>query len=435
MRFLTLNLGRLLLAMLAPLAACDPPGNVALGPPPADPTAGAYGLDTLSVRVSTVWRDSVPTSGTNFLLVGQYRDPRLGLITATGYARLGWNGPYTPAPTEAFDSLALELRPAPYRYADTTRLQSLYVRRLAAPLVPGRTYFSGEAVAANPLLLNQGTAARAGFRAGPSRRVLRVRLADALGRALLLAGQQGRLGTEAELAAALPGLALAPGPADDAALLILPLAGARLRLFTHAPAAPAEAHERSFGLGNSTAHYYQVAADRRGTLVAPLSASNRLISSRLSNREAYLAGALGLQLRLEIPYLTRLRVLSPNPRILGAEATLETVAGSGGRGLGPPATLYAYLSGRDGQRGPALRNADELPRTLNYLGGNLNRLGLETGRYQLPLAAYCQAVLDRRLPNDGLLLAAAVPQLAERVVLGGEENATAPVRLRVYLVR
>ncbi len=434
MRTIFLKSG-LLLAVLAPLTACDQPGNIGVGPPPADAISGAYGIDTLTVRLSTIWRDSVPTSGTNFLLVGQYRDPRLGLVAATGYTRLGWSGPYTPAPTEIFDSLALELRLNAYRYGDTTRLQTLHVRRLAAPLTVGRTYFSGEAVATDPVLLNQGAAALASFRASPSRRVLRLRLADALGRALLLAGQQGRLGTEAELAAVLPGLALTPGPTDDAALLLLPLAGARLRLFTHAPTAPTAAHERSFGMENATAHFYQVTANRRGTLLASLSATNRAIPSSITNREACLAGALGLQLRLEIPYLTRLRALAPRPLILGAEATLETVPGTGGRGLRPPAALYAYRSGRGGQRGAVLTTGDGRPLPLNYLAGSLNRAGLETGRYQLPLASYCQAVLDRQLPNDGLLLGAAIPQLPEQVTVGGEGHPAVPLRFRVYLVR
>ncbi len=422
-----------LLPGLALLLACSRPGDVGLELPSPNATPGVVRIDTLTVRVSTVWRDSVLTSGANFLLVGQYRDPRLGLITATGYARLGWDGPYAPAADEAFDSLALELGPNPYRYGDTTQLQRLEVRRLLAPLVPGRPYYAGESVAVSPLLLNQAAGALATFRAGPSRRRLRLRLADALGRELLQAGQQGRLTNEAQLAAVLPGLALAPGPADDAALL-LPLAATQLRLYTHTPAAPTVARSRSFGLGASTAHFYRVAADRSGTLLASLSASNRAIASAQTAREAYLAGALGLQLRLEIPYLADLRALAAHPVVVAAEATFETLPGSAGRGLAPPATLFAYLSGRGGQRGPALGTGGAAT-PLNYLGGGPSRTGFETGRYQLPLATYCQAVIDRQLPNYGLLLAPSTLQLPERVVLGGPGNAAAPLQVKVYVVR
>ena len=420
-----------LLPGLALLLACSRPGDISLELPLANATPGVVRIDTLTVRVSTVWHDSVVTSGTNFLLVGQYRDPHLGLITATGYAQLGWNGPYNPTADEIFDSLALELRPSPYRYGDTTQFQRLQVRRLLAPLVPGRTYYAGESAAVNPLLLNQENGAGAAFRAGPSRRGLHLRLADALGRELLQAGQQGRLANEAQLTAALPGLALAPGSADDAALLLLPLAGAQLRLYTHTPAV---ARTRNFGLSTSTAHFYQVTADRSRTLLASLSATNRALDATQTAREAYLAGALGLQIRLEIPYLANLRALAPHPVVAAAEATFETMPGTTGRGLPPPGTLCVFLSGRGGQRGP-VPSGNGVAMPLNYLGGSLSRAGLETGRYQLPLAAYCQAIIDRQLPNHGLLLAAAVPQLPERVVLGGPGNTVVPLRVKIYVVR
>ena len=63
-------------------------------------------------------------------------------------------------------------------------------------------------------------------------------------------------------------------------------------------------------------------------------------------------------------------------------------------------------------------------RTTSPLDEWLNRLGLT-----LILDG------DRVITNDGLLLGSAVPQLPERVVLGGEGNAAVPLRFRVYLVR
>ncbi|RZK87980.1 MAG: hypothetical protein EOO62_38370, partial [Hymenobacter sp.] len=83
-----LGLGLLLLA-----AACSStPGNIGVGLPSADANTGAYLVDTLTIKASTVLRDSIITSGSSSLLVGRYIDPQLGTITAKSYVSFGRDG-------------------------------------------------------------------------------------------------------------------------------------------------------------------------------------------------------------------------------------------------------------------------------------------------------------------------------------------------------
>ncbi|MGI4822223.1 MAG: hypothetical protein ACRYFV_13515, partial [Janthinobacterium lividum] len=64
--------------LLLTLGACTTPGDIGVGLPDANANTGAYLIDTLTIKASTVLRDSVVTSASTNLVVGQYNDPELG---------------------------------------------------------------------------------------------------------------------------------------------------------------------------------------------------------------------------------------------------------------------------------------------------------------------------------------------------------------------
>ena len=73
--------GRLLalLSLVALAASCtNTVSDIGVGLPDANTDTGAFLIDTLTVRSSTVLRDSVPSSNSPYLFVGQYTDPLLG---------------------------------------------------------------------------------------------------------------------------------------------------------------------------------------------------------------------------------------------------------------------------------------------------------------------------------------------------------------------
>lgn len=416
--------------LAAALTACDPAGNITVGINEATTSTNAHYVDTLTVRMATVWHDSVVTSDTGNLLVGRYLDPRLGTITARSYFRVGLASAYAPGSDEVYDSLVLVLRPDGYRYGDTTRQQTVEVHRLRDQLETAKTYYAFNQLAYDAAPLNQGTGAGA-FRAQPSLRTLRLRLDDALGRELLSTGKAGRLTTEAQLNYLLAGLVLTPGATDDATLLRSQTAtdGAALLLCTHSPLDPGTVIYQSFSLAAGTKHFYQVTADRTGTLLAPLTTSLQALDVAQTAQESYIDGVLGLQTKLEIPYLADLRTFGTRLTVVQATFRLEVVPASITRYLGPPSTIVPCLSGRGNRQGLAISST-----VVPFQSAISSLTGLETGSYNFSAAEYCQAVLDRTLDNNGILLASGTPQGGERVVLGGPKRAENRLKLELYFL-
>ncbi|WP_185817078.1 DUF4270 family protein [Hymenobacter metallilatus] len=418
------------LGLAALLAACEVTGE--LTPDETDQVqSGTVYVDTLTVRMSTVLVDSVPTSTSDYLLVGQVQDARLGTVTARSYLRLGLSGAFRPDADAQLDSLVLHLPPDTYRYGDTTQLQHLQVHRLTEALRPGTTYyaFNSRAYEAAPL----GTRA---FRARGKLATIRVRLTDALGQELLRAGSGRQLTSNDELNARLPGLALTPGTADNAALLRLLATSTslQLQLYYHSPATPDVSTLYAFTAAAVNQHFYQLHADRRGSLLTALTTTRQSLPSARTAAETYLQGGLGLQTKVEIPYLLRLNELGGTWVINSAQLLVETVAGTESRNLAAPGQLTVQLTDRGNHSGRFLTNSSGTVLTVSYQTGVSRSTNLEQGRYVFSVQAYCEAALNHTLANNGLLLAPATPDTPERAVLGAPGN-TNPPRLAVYLTK
>ncbi|WP_170170346.1 DUF4270 family protein [Hymenobacter perfusus] len=420
----------LLIGLPVLLSGCELTEDVVGDVPTATVTGTVY-IDTLTVRMSTVLIDSVPTSSSSYLLVGQYQDARLGTITARSYLRLGLAGGFTPEAGAQFDSLVLVLPTDSYCYGDTTQVQHLQVHRLTEALRPTTTYyaFNSRAYEAVPLATRT-------FRARPNLRSIRLRLADALGQELLQAGLSRQLSSTDELAERLPGLALTPAAADNGALLRLAATSESmvLQLFYHYPSAPDNGQVFDFTAVAGSRHFYQVQADRRSTLLSTLTTTRQALSSTRTAAETYIEGALGLQTKLEIPYLLNLNELGGTWVLNAATLTLETVAGSENRLLPAPATLTAQATNRGNQSGAFLASVAGTQLLGTYQTGVSAHTNLEQGSYTLLLQQYAEAVLKHTVSNTGILLAPASPDTPERVVLGAAGSSNPP-RLGIYLTR
>ncbi|MCC3155619.1 DUF4270 domain-containing protein [Hymenobacter sp. 15J16-1T3B] len=425
------GLGAALLVLAGWLAGCEAPGtdfeNVL---PAATTTLGANYTDTITVRTSTVLTDSVASSTSGYLLLGRYHDARLGTITARSYLQPGLNDAGTPEAEAVFDSVVLVLATDAYRYGDTTRTQQLRVHRLQTDLRGTATYYTADARPYDATPLGEAT-----FRARKQLTSLRVRLDAGFGQQLFAAAQQGTIGTADELLAQLPGLVLTPGPTDDAALLRFTVATSALQLYYHLPWLPDAYLSVNFPVSTGPKHFYQLEADRRGSLLSPLTTLRQTLPSARTAEETYIEAGLGLQTKVELPYLAQLKQLGGNLVVNSAVLEAEVTADSENPALPPPAALVPRLTDAGNHLGAYFLDGSGNVLSANYQRGISPRTGLERGTYAVPLTAYCAQVLASTRVNHGVLLGSGTNDAAERVVLGSRQHAAAPMKLRLYFTR
>lgn len=438
------NWGRLLamLSLVALAASCtNTVSDIGVGLPNANTDTGAYLIDTLTVRASTVLRDSVPSSNSAYLFVGQYTDPLLGKLTARSAFRLGLPSGYAPDPTAIFDSVTLVLKPDEYRYGDTTKTQALVeVHRLRSPVSntqysftsPRLTKMDYDSVNLLNASANGGSLAPVG-RARPNIRTLRLPLSRTLGQTLLTMGQTGRLSTQDDLDAFLPGLVITPATNDEAAIVRLSATAtdAGVNLYYHLPTDPTTVITSSFTLAGGGRHYFQVRANRNAAAINNLPRTSlQSVSSALTGERTVIEGALGLQTRLEFPHLTDLRQFGNNLTITNAQITASVPTSTLTPFVPVPPSLGIYYTDANNHPTGLYQTA-----AVAYNTGISTTTGIEQGTYNWLVTSYVQAVLKNTIPNNGLLLASATPDVPSRVILGGPRNVQNKLTLRVYFIR
>ena len=418
--------------------------SIGVGLPNAQTNTGAYLIDTLTIRASTVLRDSVVTSGSPYLLVGRYTDPLLGTLTAKSFFRLGLMGAFQPDPTFVYDSLTLTLKPDNYRYGDTTKTQALFeVHRLIDQLSDIKPLFAAPRFTPvnydSTTLLNKGGAPVR--RARPSADILRLPLSDDFGRDLLAKAQAGQLATQDAFVAYLPGLVLTAAATDNAAIVRMSAsaAGSAMILYYHDPTNPTAVLSTSFT--PAARHFYQIKADRStaGTPNLP-KLSLQGISSTLTGEQTFVEGALGLQTRLEFPYLTDVQQFGQNITVTSATALTALVPPGSITPFAPlPPNLTIYFTDASNHPINIYLNSGIDATGKQVVGvpsltGISAQTNIEQSVYSWPMAAYCQAVINRNIPNNGLLLSSVTPTLPDRVVLGGPRNTQNKLKLRLYFI-
>ena len=435
--------GRLLamLSMVALAASCtNAVSDIGVGLPDANTDTGAYLIDTLTVRASTVLRDSVPSSNSAYLFVGQYTDPLLGKLTARSAFRLGLPDGYAPDPTAVFDSITLILKPDAYRYGDTTKTQALVeVHRLRSPVSntqysftsPRLTKMDYDSVSQLNASANGGSLAPVG-RARPNIRTIRLPLSRTFGQTLLTMGQTGRLSTQDDLDAYLPGLVITPATNDEAAIVRLSATAtdAGVNLYYHLPTDPTTVITSSFSIAAGGRHYFQVRANRTAAAITNLPRTSlQAVSSTLTGERTIIEGAIGLQTRLEFPYLTDLRQFGNNLTVTNAQITASVPTGTLTPYAPTPPPLNIYYT--DANNHPiSIYQAGEA-----YNTGISTSTGIEQGTYNWSVTTYVQSVLKNAIPNNGLLLSSATPEVPTRVILGGPRSVQNKLTLRVYFIR
>jgi len=431
--------------------ACDEPKEIGL---PQGQPLGVFVTENIPLTTSTVRVDSVPTSGSNYLLAGQYQHPKLGTITAKSFFQPIYSTDEPPAfeAGATVDSLVLVLG---YDNATgNTEVEQKLNVHLLADSIQRRPYFSSESLPYNPEVAGSATFKLA-LDSSAARRTVRVRLPQSLAERLLSYSGQ----SFTDFAKNFYGLALVGAETGDGAIVsyragssfivLYYTAGGTARNYTYGAYANPIFSLRAVSNYTSAATYLfnQITTDPTNPLAAGLTKQYDAVPSTAENPETYVQGGLGIMTRIRFDNFDEIRQQG-NVAINRAELVVTPSPGS--EPSAPRLVLYAATGA-----GNILRSANaQWP--LFIRGDIISSVPIANyngGKYTFNVTTYIQELLLNKSGNNGLFLslpsvvtdlqlrgdrfAQVTPDISleesvRGVTLAGHNHPATPVKLRIY---
>lgn len=394
-------------------------------------------VDTLTANLSTVYRDSVVTSGSSTILTGIFPDSYFGKITASSFVELAPPALSTLDPKSVYDSLVLIMIPNKTFYGDTTQSSQLSVYQLTNPInfpLYQTQFYNNTNFAVDPTPLGTSTTL---IYPNITDSVF-IRLSDATGNELFNLYNSGdyTIQNTPSFISYFKGLKITPAPNGMHGLY-----GFRdtvtMRLYYHVNGLFSTPKVLDFTYYNGdNKQFNQVLSDRSGSPVAAFGGSDLEITSANTNNSSYLQYITGFIPKIQFPTIRNLLFRPDYLKIIKAELIVTPVSQSY-TGLTPlPPQLYAYTTDQLNNLGSPLL----LTASTGYQTGNLviDALYNSNTAYTYDVTSYLQQQITISYNNqNGLLLIPPSPASItsfNRLVVGDQNNSGGALQLKVYYV-
>ena len=294
-----------LIIMFAGLSSCYDE-SATFGESLVDSSFRNVTADTSTVTVTNVRIDSLETSGTNTVLLGQYTHPLWGTVTSMSY--IPYERPSYGTDIEEtviLDSLMLTLHYNGYYLGDTTLMQTLSVYPLKEKVVLNDNdyLYSNASFAYGTEALGKKT-----FKPHPGRgEPVEIRLSDELGRQLLTSFlNRSEAVSVDKFEDYFKGIAVVPD-ASGKNLLGFSVGDTLsvITLYYHVKDELENPQTLVFS-PNTTTQFNHFDHDRSGTLLPAVATKNEEVSSAQLGDRGMLFGGLGWYTRLEFPHLNNI---------------------------------------------------------------------------------------------------------------------------------
>ncbi|MGH2642689.1 MAG: DUF4270 family protein [Chitinophagaceae bacterium] len=318
-------------------------------------------IDTVTINMSTVYLDSIPTSGTGIALLGSYSDSIYGANTVSSYLQVGAPTVQSiSSETSIYDSLCFMLKPNHYFVGDTTEDFNITVNQLTQ--LPG--FGENESLLFNTSSFNYDPVP-IGYWTGKIyphlTDTVSVRLSDQLGNTLLSAIENNpdRLSTNnLFINNYLNGLMLSSqSPNIIYGFVASGDSSALMRLYYHSNINAKTELFTNFYLANNNLQFNHITTVAGNTSFAQLNGLNKIVSASQTNHHSVLQPLSNYAIRLSFPYLQNIEHLGRYVKIISAQLILRPEPGtySFNRPLPPALPLCAvtnYYSVLDSISGP-----------------------------------------------------------------------------------
>jgi hypothetical protein len=262
--------------------------------------------DTVAPILSTVVLDSFPTNNTTSFLLGKYKDPYLGIISARPFFQMTIPSSTVTVPATAqYDSACFIIHPNKYYYGDTSRPQTIFINELNEFI--NYTYNTSLYNTSNFSVKPTPLASRTLIIRPTADDSILIRIDDAKGRELFdkLVQQSEDIINDANFQNYFKGVSISVGNSDTTAVYGLNGLPADLvmRIFYHATTPYLQNQFVDFPLTSSTHSFNQIITDRTGTPLYSATPGLKEYFSDQTNHSAFTQYGAGVLLKIIFPSL------------------------------------------------------------------------------------------------------------------------------------
>ena len=263
-------------------------------------------IDSIEPILSTVVLDSFSTNNASSFLLGKYKDPYMGIISARPFFQMTIPSAATDVPATAqYDSIAFIIHPNKYYYGDTSRVQTIYVNELDEFInyTYGNYLYNTSNFSVKPVLLGSRT-----LKIRPSvDDSIQVKLNDTKGMELFnkLQQQSDEIKSDDNFQNYFKGISLSVGDNDTSA--VYGLGGTAndmvMRIFYHTTTPYFQSQWVDFPMKPGSYSFNQLTTDRAGTSLYSPGTGLKEISSEQTNNESFTQFGAGVLLKMTFPSL------------------------------------------------------------------------------------------------------------------------------------
>ncbi|WP_299248435.1 DUF4270 family protein [uncultured Aquimarina sp.] len=386
-------------------------------------------IDTFAVELSTFKFDSINSSSSNRLLLGQYKDEFFGTVRASNYFELTALSYGLPDDAE-LDSIALILGYDRYFYSDTTKVAQVNIHVLTDEVDPEEDVFYNTSL----LPFETTPIVTRNYIPEPfDEDSLHISIPITFGQTLFDLIRDGDINDDEELIRNFKGFTLQPGDDDDASVLGFTKNSGNtyLRFFYTVPGEFGD-NEETFDLFINSAtvipkSFNNIRSNVTGTFLEPLIDQETNLLSKDSENRSYIQAGVGYATRIQFPTIRKIYDIPGTGTILNATLQIKP----------PPQVFSEALPIRDSLNVDIADQNNELVDRLFNGQGNvfaiINEENIEFNEvvYEIPIGFYLEQELEEApiIDNALVLFSQSFNQTVDRFVLEGESSTDFRARL------
>ncbi|MFI5186764.1 MAG: DUF4270 family protein [Chitinophagales bacterium] len=284
--------------------------------------------DTVEAVLSTVVLDSFVTNGASSFLLGKYKDPYLGIVSARPFFQMTIPSSESIPTTAQYDSIDFIIHLNKYYYGDTSRAQTIFINELADFInySYSTNLYNTSNFSVKPTPLGSQT-----FKIRPSvDDSILIRMDDAKGTELFdkLQQQDNDIINDDNFQNYFKGVSLSVGENDTTAVYGLNGSANNMvmRIFYHTTTPYLQSQSVDFTLKGGTYSFNQIITDRTGTSLYPATPGIKEFPSEQTNNLAFTQYGAGVLLKITFPSLKGIIATDKLVELQKAELMVRPVA-------------------------------------------------------------------------------------------------------------